>query len=61
MLGSGINISTTIKLVLRQKQVKTICQSGIQGYGICIRKIKLVLATQDMLRLSDHLEFWVLE
>ena len=60
MLGSGIDIST-IELILRQKQVKTICQSGIQGYGICIRKIKLVLATQDMLRLSDHLEFWVLE
>ena len=61
MLGSGINISITIKLVLRQKQVKTICQSGILGYGISIGKIELVLATQDMLRLSDHLEFWGLE
>ena len=35
-------------MILRQNHVKTICQSGILGYGISIRKMELVLTTQDI-------------
>ena len=41
------DISTT-KLILRQKQVKTICQSGILGSGINISTIKLKLRQKQV-------------